>query len=321
MNAGIECYRKRRGSLAQDGVSRVDHLLSSILRLPSSPLHFEYLPAWAVVILFVALAAPTLWLGRSTIRWQGAGRGWTSVGVRLALYWVLLMMLAGATWVRENKDLQVIVLRDVSNSTANVVSPPGRTLISCVDDLVRDSAAHKRPDDRIGLVRFDEQATIEQMPRRSWIGGGAALIQGSGEGTDIASAIQLGLACFRGDAMKRMVLVSDGNATQGQTEAALAAASAAHVPIDVIPLHYANQHDVVMDRLLAPQTLREGEPFTLEVTLRSTSGPVIGRLSVFRGGVPLDLDPTPARSLSAGAVACRREPVSVQDCAIAGGVE
>ncbi len=267
--------------------------LSSILRLPTSPLHFEYLPAWAVVVIFLLLAAPTLLLGRSTIRWQGAGRGWTSIGLRLALYWVLVMMLAGATWQRENKDLQVIVLRDVSDSTANVLSPPGKTLISSLDELVRESAARKRADDRIGMVRFDERAAIEQMPRRDWIGAGGGVMQGCGGGTDIASAIQLGLACFRGDAMKRLVLVSDGNATQGQTEAAIAAASAARVPIDVLPLHYANGHDVVMDELIGPQTLREGEPLTVEVMLRSTSDAVTGRLTIFRDGVPIALDPTP----------------------------
>ena len=36
------------------------------------------------------------------------------------------------------------------------------------------------------------------------------------------------MVCFRGDAMKRLVLVSDGNATQGNLDSALEAAKGAN---------------------------------------------------------------------------------------------
>ena len=56
-----------------------------------------------------------------------------------------------------------------------------------------------------------------------------------GDGTDIASAIRLGLASFRAP-YGRLVLVSDGNATQ-ETPTRRCAVTSSHSR-DVLPLHY-----------------------------------------------------------------------------------
>src|SRR5205814_2084204 len=116
-------------------------------------------------------------------------------------------------------------------------------------------------------------------------------------GTDVESAINLALATMSPDAMHRMVLVWDGNATTGNVDAAVAAAAAQHVPIDVIPLHYDVQNEVMMERFIAPTWKRENEPFTIDVILRSTNpGPVAGKLSVLHrtagGDDYLDMDPS-----------------------------
>ena len=88
-------------------------------------------------------------------------------------------------------------------------------------------------------------------------------------GTDVASAIQLGLATMGKDAMHRLLLIWDGNPTTGDLDAAIAAAAAQHVPIDVMPLDYDVQNEVLVERFVAPTWKRENEPFTIEVFLRS----------------------------------------------------
>src|SRR5438067_1146008 len=81
-------------------------------------------------------------------------------------------------------------------------------------------------------------------------------------------------------AMHRLVLVSEGNATQGDTDGAVRTAASMGIPIDVLPLHYAIRRDVLLDRMIAPAWQRQGEPFGLDLILRSTSiAPVGGTLS------------------------------------------
>src|SRR5437764_1037992 len=70
-------------------------------------------------------------------------------------------------------------------------------------------------------------------------------IRDIGSGTNIAEAIQVGLATLSKDAMHRLLLLSDGNATMGDTEAAINAANAAGVQIDVAPLQYNIANEVV----------------------------------------------------------------------------
>src|SRR5439155_21151904 len=94
-----------------------------VVDLPASPLRFEFLSVPAVALLFVLLAIPIVYLGKATLAWQSARRGWTAIGLRLAAVWVLVMILAGARWERRNKDLDVIVLRDISTSTSALQHP------------------------------------------------------------------------------------------------------------------------------------------------------------------------------------------------------
>lgn len=263
-----------------------------ILGLPAYPLRFESLPAPAVAALFLLLAVPVIWLGRPTIRWQGPARGWTAIGVRLAAVWVLVLLLAGARWEQRNTDLEVIILRDVSASTASGPHPPRTGVAEAGADLALLAARNKPKNDRIGMIRFDERASIDAFPDTQLRLSTAAVRPGGGGATDIAAGVSLALASFRGDAMRRMLLISDGNANQGDTVAAVSAAVAAGVAVDVMPLKYRIGADVMVERLVAPFYRREGEPYALQVMLRSSNvATVYGSVRVTDGGQPLDLDP------------------------------
>ncbi len=262
-----------------------------ILGLPPYPLRFDYLPLPLVILLFVAISAIVIRLGLTTIKWQGPARGWTTIGVRLAGVWVLCLLIAGARWERRNTDVEVIVLRDASASTASTAHPRGVALADAEDDYLRSVAAKKPKNDSIGVIRFDDRATIEAFPDHQLRSRVPAMRRDS-DGTNIADAIHLALASFRGDAMRRLVLMSDGNATQGDTAAAVSAAIGAGVTIDVVPLKYNVSNDVAIERIVAPFHKHEGEPFTLEVVVRSThQQPVYGSIRVTDGGLPVDLDP------------------------------
>ena len=268
------------------------------------PLQLEYV-SWPMFLLLVGIAsAYIVLLGQWSFGKVNAVRKWVTISIRLLVILLLGLILGGARWSEVSKNLEVVVIRDVSPSVGNVSDFPGQTLQSSIDKYITDSANHTKPaDDLFGQISFDQSAMIDVLPSIDpAINSGA--IRSSGTGTDIANAIQLGLATFSKSAMRRLVLITDGNATQGDTDAAINAAKEQGVPIDVMPLHYDIQHEVLMDKIVAPAWRRENEPFTLDIYIKSTNDtPVTGKLTVSDMQVPLDLDPAtpgvqPAREVT-----------------------
>ena len=257
------------------------------------PARLEFLSPLKALGLFALLAAPVVLLGVRSLNGVGPTRKWVIIGLRLLVTLVLVLILAGLRWQRQSHDLEVMVLRDISESTNETVDFPGKTLSSSLDDYLASAAnpKDKPPDDRIGQISFEQDARIDALPN-THLSLGTGSIREAGTNTDIAAAIDLGLATLGHDAMHRLVLISDGNPTTGETDEAVSAAVAQHVPIDVMPLHYDVQHEVLMDRFVAPTWKRQNEPFTLYVYLKSTNDfPVTGKLTVKHQGAPMDLDP------------------------------
>ncbi len=256
------------------------------------PLRLEYFPWWQAALLFLVLAIPITWLGVRSLTGLGPVRRWFALGARLVVLLLLILVIGGARWQRENKIVEVMVLRDISESITNVRDYPGKTLQSSIEQYLTEVSdpKHKPADDRIGLISFHSSALIDAIPNTT-LALDARAIRDTGRGTDIASAIQLGLATFSKDAMHRMLIISDGNMTQGDIEAAEAAANAQNVPIDVMPLDYDVKNEVLVDRFIAPTWKRENDPFTIDVILRSTNPPVTGKLTVLDNDRPMDLDP------------------------------
>ncbi len=258
------------------------------------PLKFEYVRWWQAALLFAILAAPIVLLGIRSLAGLGPVRRWVAVGARLLVLLLFVLILAGARWQRENKKLEVMVLRDVSESTKLVRDYPGKSLAVSVEDYLREvsDSKNKPPEDLIGVISFQENSLIDAVPCER-LALDARAIPPAGRGTDVASAIQLALATLRRDAMHRLLLIWDGNSTAGDLETALAAAAAQRVPIDVMPLNYDVNNEVLVDRFVAPTWKRENEPFSIEVILRSTNPTnALGKLTVLHNDRPMDLDPT-----------------------------
>jgi Ca-activated chloride channel homolog len=85
--------------------------------------------------------------------------------------------------------------------------------------------------------------------------------------SDLQGALQLALARARSGG--RIAVLSDGRQTTGEAAAAIPAALARHVRIDVVPLGV-TRPDAGITRLQVPQALHGGDPLSLELTVRST---------------------------------------------------
>lgn len=261
----------------------------------SWPIQLSHFTGLTALGLFAVLGAVVVLLGVKSLAGLGPARKWTAIVVRLLVLLLLVLILGGVTWTRTAEDVHVIVLRDVSQSTNQVRNYPGPSLDESINQYLREASrpndqTRKKPGDRIGVISFADQAYVDSVGDTTIRLDARAIREGVGS-TDVASAIQLGLATLQKDAMHRMLLIWDGNQTTGDLEAALNAAAAARVPIDVMPLTYEVKNEVLVDRFIAPTWRRENEPFTVDVILQNTNPTeTTGRLTVTHQGRPMDLD-------------------------------
>src|SRR6185437_15634728 len=148
------------------------HMLPFVVTAFISPLQMEYLSYWQAAALFAVIALPIVLLGMQSLNGLGQARKWVAIGIRLLVLLLFILIIGGARWQRVNKDLEVIVLRDVSESTAQVRDYPGKSLQESEDDWFRSLAGEgedKHADnvkpklDRLGIISFHDQAVIDAM--------------------------------------------------------------------------------------------------------------------------------------------------------------
>ena len=173
-----------------------------------------------------------------------------------------------------------------------------------IDDWLRQwvsqASADHRQDDRLGVVTYDARPMVRALPSGQFELEPGALDQPL-QGTDTAAAMRLGMAMFPPDSGKRLVLVSDGNDTASQDGADILAAAieakAAGIPVDVLPINYQVDREVIVDGLYAPAEAREGQSVSLRAVLRATQ-PAAGVLYLKHDDQVVDLHPGPQKGLS-----------------------
>ncbi|MGD9735639.1 MAG: VWA domain-containing protein [Solirubrobacterales bacterium] len=143
---------------------------------------------------------------------------------------------------------------------------------------------------RCPTVQFGAAAALtapggEPLPARA----GAPL---AGGGTDLRSALELGLA--RTPRGGRLALLSDGLETRGDAEAAIALARRRGIAIDPVPLA-SRRPDAGVTRLELPPALHAGDPFSLQLTLRSSVA-AAAKVTISRDGRPIGSEPVRLRA-------------------------
>lgn len=126
-----------------------------------------------------------------------------------------------------------------------------------------------KDDDRIAIVAFAGGAMTEDPARPRSENRTVARAEIGRDATDIASGIRRSLAEVPADTAARIVLITDGVATRGDALQAAAAAVAADVPVDVVPLDQRAVPDVRVVALRMPPRADEKEPMELRLVTSS----------------------------------------------------
>jgi uncharacterized membrane protein len=204
-------------------------------------------------------------------------RGLTELMIGLS---VLAASLAavGAELGKPLDRLAVIVAIDRSRSIDLVPDADSR-----VHAELSVAEVGMRDDDRIGTVAFAANAAVEDPLRPRTRLPAPQKAELGRDGTDLGAAIRRALAEVPADSAARIVVMSDGVNTRGDPLEAAAAAVAAGVPVDVVPLDQSKVKDLRLVAVRMPARASEGEPLEMRI-VTSASEPTPIEVRVYRDG-------------------------------------
>jgi len=243
------------------------------------PIQFDR-PGWLFLLL---LLVPVVMLAWGALTRTGSrNRAIASTITRCIIVILLAVAIAKPVWEKTGKGVSVITVLDRSQSI------PRQLQEQAVDALQRWTSPEKRgSDNRLAVISVGRDAVIGSMPSALTVFEPAAN-EPVGSATNLAKGVQLALALLPQDTASRIVVVSDGNETDGLVLSIANVAKANGVPIDVLPLQYDHKHEVMVEKIVAPSQTRVGQSIPIRIILRSV-GASSGTLHLLQNGTEIDL--------------------------------
>ena len=182
------------------------------------------------------------------------------ISLRSAIVILFILALMAPVLVRRGTWIAVAYLLDVSRSVSPQAIASG---VGWVRDTVQqgDSDAARFlafARNSIGVEKAEELVAVRVADRRS-----EYAVDRSG--TDLADAIHRALESLPPYHLKRIVLVSDGHATEGDVLRALERLRREGARLYAVPSSARSEGDSWIESVTAPDTVTAGEPFALEV--------------------------------------------------------
>ncbi|MEK6642653.1 MAG: VWA domain-containing protein [Planctomycetota bacterium] len=226
---------------------------------------------WALGLML--LPPVVVWLSASRLSGLGSTRRAMAITARCVVIILLALAMAQPESIRKTTDRITLFLVDASQSVPRLVQQQAR-------EFLTEAAKGARPGkDRMGVVTFARHAAIEQLP--------TLLLKADAEpaalatdATNIESALRLAGVLFAPDASRRVVILTDGNETNGSADTELASLTANDVQVDVVPLRYVHDAEVAVDAVSSPTHAKVDEAAELRASVRATR-PTRGRLLVY----------------------------------------
>lgn len=232
-----------------------------------------------LALLLLLLAIPySVWLGRPrTSRLvQRRWREWASLALRILILALLTLSLAGTQVVRAADELAVVFLVDTSDSVSQEQA-------AAAEAFVRSAIETMGPTDQAAVILFGANALVERpMSGLAELPPITSIAQQLH--TDLAEAIRLGMALFPAGSARRIVVLSDGAVTIGDTLESARLAAATGVQIDYVPLvRTPGSAEALLTNVDAPTRVVNGETFRIDITAESTAD-MPAALRVLAGG-------------------------------------
>jgi uncharacterized membrane protein len=251
----------RRSVRVRDAISPV--LFCGLFAAGCLALEFTHTVMFAVPRAFW-LSSVFLWIwwigfcGRSGVTGVAAVM---ALWVRLILIGVLILALAEPRAVRTNDETVVVYAVDVSDSISDDV-------LSKALQFMSRTVQGKPEHDKAGLVVFGRRAGVELPPRESFPFE-AINVRVPRDGSSLERALTLSSAMLPDSSAGRIVLLSDGAQTEGDAAGVLPELTARGIRVDTLPIAYAYEREVWLERLDLPRVVKAGETYEASVVLSS----------------------------------------------------
>jgi uncharacterized membrane protein len=218
-------------------------------------------PWWLLALVPVALLA---WRERGRLRKRSTASRQLGIAAicRTVAALLLVLALAGPRFGAGAGALDVVFLVDGSDSVAG----GGR---AAALDFVDDALAARTGADRAAVAVFGRTPQLEHGLRDDPPGGSPAVVV-DGSASDLGAAVRLGHGVLGSERRRRAVLLSDGRETTGDLARAVEALTADGIALDVVPLVAGAPADLLVEEVIAPNRVREGEEHTVTGVLRNT---------------------------------------------------
>ncbi len=236
-------------------------------------------PMWLAALV---LLVPVVYLAMRSLDSISPLRRWMAMLSRCVLVTILVLLLARLTRVKQNDELTVVSVVDRSQSI------PTELLEDRLNYLA-ESFKYRPEKGCVAMVDVAEMATISHLPsRNSDIQKRNTSLRGVQ--SKLADGVQMALAIAPPDTATRILLLSDGNQTEGDLKEAAEIAVMNNIPIDVLPVRYRYANEVIFKTLNAPARANSNQTISLRFVLKSTSGSS-GKIHLNLNGAPVDLVP------------------------------
>jgi hypothetical protein len=225
---------------------------------------FDFGAPWYVLLL--ALLPLVYFLSRRSLAGLSSPRRVAAILLRGSVFLLVTLALAEIRALKTSDRLAVIYVIDRSESIPAVSREAARQYAVETAGAQRDAAR----EDLVGVVSFGKTAGIEWIPKPEDLDLESFTTLVEPDGSDIAAGVRLAAAAFPEGCAKRIVLLTDGNENQGQALDEARTARGQGISVDVIPIHYAYDRELLVEKILITPEIARGDPFDVRVVVNST---------------------------------------------------
>src|SRR5262245_8438174 len=229
-------------------------------------------PWWLILIPLVL--PPLIWWSYRSLAGLGPVRRTLAIGFRAVVITLIILALAELQTVWKSDRLATIFLLDVSNSV-----PADQQKLAL--EYITEASKKRWKNDLAGMVVFGKEPRVEVPPAPSELNliGYESMVDH--ENTDLGAAVKLALASFPEDTARRIVVLSDGNENRGNLFEQGLTAKTLGVEVDVLPIEYSYDSEVLVEKVMIPPDVKKGETVNINVVIRA-SEPTSGTLQIFQ---------------------------------------
>jgi uncharacterized membrane protein len=203
----------------------------------------------------------------------------------------LAFALARPSWVTDTNKVATVVLVDVSDSISDKQLAAAKTY---VDDLEKTEGSGN-----LQLITFAEKPLVARKHDGQPLSASVTRHAGAGAGTDTQAAMQLAYGIYPDGYLPRMVIISDGNQTQGDLAVESYRAKELGVKVSWHTFDQDKTSEVRVVGVTVPDDLKVGQPYDVTAEVWSTEAQTV-TLSLQQDEFPNGLEPQKTVDLREG---------------------